>query len=374
MNAAERTPVAIITGFLGSGKTTLLNRLLRDPRMAGAAVIINEFGEIGLDHLLVTVPAENMILLKSGCLCCTVRGDLVQTLADLWSRRRRGEIPAFDRVLVETTGLADPVPILRTLVTDEDLAPLYRADTVVTVVDGVNGYAQLDAHAESVKQAAVSDVLLVSKTDIADPAGVAALEARLGRLNPGAQVKHAVHGEIDAGALFGHGVHDAAARGPDVERWLSEAAYAGHAQHGEHGNLAHAHDVNRHDGHIRAFALRHDGPITMTGLAAWLDLLAGLRGANLLRVKGLVNVEGEPVVVHAVQSVLHEPVRLERWPCDDRGSRIVFITRDMRREEVEKTLALFNLNPARPAAGGAFDPQAYARFAELAGAFRPAGN
>ena len=365
---ADRTPVSIITGFLGSGKTTLLNRLLQDPRMAGSAVIINEFGEIGLDHLLVTAPAENMILLRSGCLCCTVRGDLVQTLADLWVRRERGEIPAFDRVLVETTGLADPVPILRTLATDEDIAPLFRPDTVLTLVDGVNGYAQLDAHAESVKQAAVSDVLLVTKTDIADAADVAALDARLARLNPGAQVRRAVRGEIDAGTLFGNTIWNSAAHGPDVERWLSEEAYAGA---GQHDHEAHVHDVNRHDDHIRAFSLRHDAPITMTGLAAWLDMLAGLRGANLLRVKGLINVEGEPVVVHAVQSVLHEPLMLERWPSDDHGTRIVFITRDLRREEIEKTLALFSLNPARRPAGSALDPEAYARFVELAGAFHP---
>ena len=364
---ADRTPVSIITGFLGSGKTTLLNRLLQDPRMAGSAVIINEFGEIGLDHLLVTAPAENMILLRSGCLCCTVRGDLVQTLADLWVRRERGEIPAFDRVLVETTGLADPVPILRTLATDEDIAPLFRPDTVLTLVDGVNGYAQLDAHAESVKQAAVSDVLLVTKTDIADAADVAALDARLARLNPGAQLRRAVRGEIDAATLFGNTIWNSAAHGPDVERWLSEEAYAGAGQH-DHD---HAHDVNRHDDHIRAFSLRHDAPITMTGLAAWLDMLAGLRGANLLRVKGLINVEGEPVVVHAVQSVLHEPLMLERWPSDDHGTRIVFITRDLRREEIEKTLALFGLNPARRPAGSALDPEAYARFVELAGAFHP---
>jgi G3E family GTPase len=367
----DRTPVSIITGFLGSGKTTLLNRLLQDARMAGSAVIINEFGEVGLDHLLITAPSENMVLLRSGCLCCTVRGDLVQTLAELWSKRERGVIPTFDRVLVETTGLADPVPILRTLATDEDIAPRFRADTVLTLVDGVNGAAQLDTHAESVKQAAVSDVLLVSKTDIADAAEVAALEARLARVNPGAQLKRAVRGEVDAGMLFDNTVRDATARGPEVERWLNEAAYAGRGGEGSHGKEAHAHDANRHDDHIRAFSLRHETPVSMTGLTAWLDMLAGLRGANLLRVKGLVNVEGQPVVVHAVQSVLHEPVALARWPSDDRGTRIVFITRDLPREELEKTLALFNLNSARARAATALDPEAYAQFVELAGAFYP---
>jgi G3E family GTPase len=364
MITSHRTPVSIITGFLGSGKTTLLNRLLQDPRMAGSAVIINEFGEIGLDHLLVTTPAENVVLLRSGCLCCTVRGDLVETLADLWVKRERAEIPAFDRVLVETTGLADPVPILRTLATDEDIAPRFRPDTVLTLVDGVNGEAQLNAHVEAVKQAAVSDVLLVSKTDIADAGAVSRLGERLARLNPGARVACAVRGEVDAGTLFGNTLWDPAAHGPDVERWLAEEAYAAEARSHAH----HAHDRNRHDDHIRAFALRREVPVTATGLTAWLDLLAGLRGANLLRVKGLVNVEGRPVVVQAVQSVVHEAVMLERWPSEDRGTRIVFITRDMEQAEIAGTMALFDLNPAHTA--GAIDPEAYARFVEMAGAFR----
>lgn len=369
--ARDRTPVSIITGFLGSGKTTLLNRLLQDPRMAGSAVIINEFGEIGLDHLLVTTPAENMILLRSGCLCCTIRGDLVETLSDLWAKRSRGEIPTFDRVLVETTGLADPVPILRTLATDEDIAPLFRPDTVLTLVDGVNGYAQLDAHEESLKQAAVSDVLLVSKSDLADPAAVDALQARLVRLNPGAQLRCAVRGDIDAGTLFGQSVWDAAAHGPEVERWLGEEAYAQAERVGRHAHDHSAHDVNRHDDRIRAFALRHEAPITADGMTAWLNLLAGLRGANLLRVKGIVNVEGTPVVVQAVQSVLHEPLALECWPSADRSTRIVFITRDMERAEVERTLALFNLNPAPVAGVGMIDPETYARFVEMASALGP---
>ena len=369
--AADRIPVSIITGFLGSGKTTLLNRLLQDPRMAGAAVIINEFGEVGLDHLLVTTPTENVILLRSGCLCCTIRGDLVQTLADLWAKRSRGEIPAFDRVLVETTGLADPVPILRTLATDEDIAPLFRTDTVVTLVDGVNGCAQLDAHQESLKQAAVSDVLLLSKTDLADPTAAGALRARLARINPGAQLLCAVRGDIDAGALFGQSMWDAAAHGADVVRWLGEEAYATARSAGAHVHDHPAHDVNRHDDRIHAFALRHEAPITAVGMTAWLNLLAGLRGADLLRVKGIVNVEGRPVVVHAVQSVLHEPLALERWPSEDRSTRIVFITRDMERAEVEKTFALFSLNPAPAAGSRMVDPETYARFAELASVFGP---
>jgi len=366
MITPHRTPVSIITGFLGSGKTTLLNRLLQDPCMAGSAVIINEFGEIGLDHLLVTTPAENMVLLRSGCLCCTVRGDLVETLADLWAKRGRGDIPTFDRVLVETTGLADPVPILRTLASDEDIAPRFRPDTVLTLVDAVNGEAQLDAHVESVKQAAVSDVLLLSKTDIADAGAVMRLGARLARINPGARVERAVRGAVEAATLFGNTLWDAAAHGPDVERWLAEEAYAATTR----GHQRHTHEANRHDAHIRAFALRREAPATATGLTAWLNLLESLRGANLLRVKGLVNVEGQPVVVQAVQSVVHEAVMLERWPSEDRGTRIVFIARDMERAEVEATMVLLDLAPVRGKGAGAIDPEAYARFVALAGAFR----
>jgi G3E family GTPase len=360
-----RTPVSIITGFLGSGKTTLLNHVLADPRMAGAAVIINEFGEIGLDHLLVTTPAENMVLLRSGCLCCTVRGDLIETLADLWKKRRDNAIPVFDRVLIETTGLADPVPVLRTLATDEDISPLFRPDTVLSVVDGVNGYAQLDAHEESMKQAAVADVLLVSKGDLAAAVVLEQLTARLARINPGATLLQAVNGEIDCEIVFGGALWNPATKGADVERWLREDAYASAPAHGH----THAQDVNRHDAHIRAFSLRHEKPVSGSGLTAWLNLLAGLRGVNLLRVKGLVNVEGRPVVVQAVQSVLHEPVELERWPSADHASRIVFITRDMAREEVERTLVLFDLHPGQPS-GNTFDLEAYQRFVQMAGAFQ----
>ena len=366
---SDRTPVSIITGFLGSGKTTLLNHLLQDARMAGSAVIINEFGEIALDHLLVTTPAENMVLLRSGCLCCTVRGELVETLADLWGRRERGDIPPFDRVLVETTGLADPVPILRTLATDEDIAPRFVPGTVITLVDGVNGCAQLDVHSESVKQAAVSDVLLVSKTDLAEAATVSELVTRLARLNPGARLARAVRGKIDAGMLFGDGEWDPVAHGPEVERWLNAEANAGIGGARDRDHAGHAHDVERHDDHIRTFALRRDTPVSASGLTAWLNMLAGLRGANLLRVKGLVNVDGKPVVVQAVQSVLHEPRVLECWPSEDHDTRIVFITRDLEPAEVERTLALFDLHAPRERGGGAFDPEAYARFVQLAQGF-----
>jgi G3E family GTPase len=370
--AAERPPVSIITGYLGSGKTTLLNRLLRHAGMAKAAVVINEFGEIGLDHLLVATPAENTVLLASGCLCCTIRGDLVETLAGLLSRRGAGAVPAFDRVLIETTGLADPVPVLRTLASDGLIAPRLRPGAVITLVDAVNGAAQLDECPESVKQAAVADCLLLSKPDLANRAALRRLHGRLARINPGAQRFEVAHGDIAPERLFGAALGDAAAKPGQVERWLNERAYAparAGAGRGPRRSGAGAGHAER----IRAFAVRREGAVTRAGLAAWLDLLAALKGANLLRVKGLVNVEGRPVAVHAVQTVVHEPVALEAWPTPERASRIVFITRDMERAEIEATLPALELG-AGPAGGPAtLDPEAYARFARAAAAFHRGG-
>jgi len=359
--AAERPPVSIITGYLGSGKTTLLNRLLRDPGMARAAVIINEFGEVALDHLFVSTPGDNTVLLANGCLCCTIRGDLVETLADLLTRRSAGGIPAFDRVLVETTGLADPVPVLRTLASDEMIAPRLRPGAVITLVDGVNGERQLDDCPESVKQAAVADCLLISKTDLAEPAALRRLRERLARINPAAQVQDVAHGSIAPEHLFGAARLDPAAERGTVERWLNENAYRKQQP---------PRALERHMDGIRAFAIRHDEPVTGAGLTAWLNLMAALKGARLLRVKGIVNVAGGPVAVHIVQSVIHEPVALESWPSADRGTRIVFITRGMERSEIEATLPALGLDANRRTAGAAIDPAAYARFVAAATGFR----
>ncbi|MGH6692542.1 MAG: CobW family GTP-binding protein [Gammaproteobacteria bacterium] len=356
-----RPPVSIITGYLGSGKTTLLNRLLRDPGMARAAVIINEFGEVALDHLLVANPNENTVLLANGCLCCTIRGDLVGTLADLLAKRGAGGVPAFDRVLVETTGLADPVPVLRTLASEPAVAPLMRPGAVITMVDAVNGEGQLDGCPESVKQAAVADCLVVSKTDIAVPSALVRLRGRLARLNPGAQMLEAVRGAVAPGVLFDPALLDPAAEREAVERWLNEGAYS---------RVESRRTAGRHRDGIQAFAVRHEAPVTGAGLAAWLNLMATLKGANLLRVKGLVNVEGNPVAVHVVQSVIHEPLTLDSWPSADRGTRIVFITRGMPREDVEATLPALGLDASRRAAGAAIDPAAYARFVHAAAGFR----
>jgi G3E family GTPase len=347
-------PVTIITGFLGSGKTTLLNHLLQQPALKDAAVIINEFGEVGIDHLLVATPAENMVLLDTGCLCCTVRGDLVQTLADLWAKRASGAIPTFGHVIIETTGLADPVPVLQTIVADEVLGQVYRLHDVVTLVDALHGGAQLDTNPESLKQAAVADALLVTKTDLATPAAADALRRRLRRVNPGADIHDVISGAIDPSVFLRGNVYDPGTKAPDVERWLKASAHAG-AGHD------HAHDVNRHDRHIRAYSFYHERPIRRAGLMMWLDMLAAFRGANLLRVKGVLNVEGDAVVIHAVQTVVHEPVVLDAWPTEDRRSRLVFITKDVEREEIERTFEAFDYAPT-PAPKSTIDPGAYEQF------------
>ncbi len=360
--APERAPVSVITGYLGSGKTTLLNRLLQDPGMARAAVIVNEFGEIGLDHLLVATPNENTVLLASGCICCTVRGDLVDTLRDLDRRRRDGSLSPFDRVLIETTGLADPVPILQTLITDEAVAPLYRLDGVVTLADAVHGVHSLDEHAEAVKQAAIADRLLITKCDLADEETVAELERRLAGVNPGARRFRVAHGEIAPREIFGAAL-DSASAADGVARWLGHDAFAA----AEAGS---GRDHHHPGGRIRSYSFRIDRPVTRAGLMVWLNLLASLRGANLLRVKGLVNVEGAPLAVHAVQTVIDEPVELPRWPDDDRRSRLVFITRGWTREDIERTLAALEIEAGSRSPRGMLDPQAYARFVAAAQGFR----
>jgi G3E family GTPase len=328
----DRVPVLVLTGFLGSGKTTLLNALLRGPALKDAAVIVNEFGEIGIDHLLVETAFEDAVLLKSGCICCTVRGDLVDTLDTLWSRRTRGEIPPFSRVIIETTGLAEPGPILRTLMTDAGIAEHYLLDGIIATVDAVNGDSQLDHQPESRQQAAMADRLVITKTDIAGDNAATSLGARLKALNPGAPQLRAVHGEVDAGRLFDIGLYDAERREANIERWLNESAY----EEDEH----HHHDVNRH-GDIRAFCITREGALPWPKLRQWLEALTSLRGADLLRLKGVVNVDGAsgPVAIHGVQHVFHPPTQLKAWPAgDDKRTRLVFIVRNIDREAVEKSL------------------------------------
>ena len=339
---AGRLPVTVITGFLGSGKTTLLSRLLRHPDMNRAAVIINEFGEVGIDHELVEASSEQMTLLSNGCLCCTVRTDLQETLRELFVKRRSGEVIDFDRVFVETTGLADPAPILHSLQTDGLLGAQYRLNGVVTLVDAVNGMASLDAMPEAAKQAALADRLIVTKTDIASAGEAERLEARLRAMNPYAVVSRSVDGALDPELLREITPSSAKSLAREPNRWLAGAAL----QAGEDGSYLRDRIAARgaggaHDAAIHSFCLWFDQPFTWDTLAASLEVLTSLRGPDLLRVKGIVDVQGEagPVAIHGVQHVFHPPVKLEAWHGAERRSRIVFIVRNIPRESVEALFA-----------------------------------
>lgn len=339
-----KIPVTVLTGFLGAGKTTLLNRLLKAPEMAGTAVLINEFGEIGLDHLLVGRLDEDTVLLNAGCLCCTVRGDLVRALRDLALRAEGGQ--EIRRVVVETTGLADPAPILQTLMSDPVALSIYALDGVVTLVDAASGMATLDTQVEAVKQAAMADRIVVSKTDLATPEAVGRLERRLAELNPLAPRIAAVAGDVAPEALLGAGGFAAAGRIPEVAAWMAAEA---HRHHRGHDHAHHHHDPNRHDAGIHAFGLTFDAPLPWEGIATWLEMLAVTRGDSVLRVKGMLNIAGEarPVVVHGVQHLFHPPATLAGWPeGHDRKSRITFVLRNLSREVVERGLAAF-LDAAR---------------------------
>jgi G3E family GTPase len=351
-------PLTLLTGFLGAGKTTLLNRLLKYPALADTAVIINEFGEVSLDHLLVDYIGDNMVLLQSGCLCCTLRGDLVDGLEKLLRDLDNGRCQ-FRRVLLETTGLADPAPVLQTAMAHPYLVKRFRLDGVVTVVDAVNGELTLDGYPEAVKQAAVADRIVLTKTDLADAEQRGGIIGRLHALNPAAPILDAAKGEATADRLLNCGLYDPSRKIPDVKKWLAAEAYAeaqehrhGHG-HGHHGHDHDHHDVNRHDDHIASFVLTADKPIPAGTLDMFLELLRASHGAKLLRVKGIVQLAempDNPVVVHGVQHVFHPTARLERWPDDDHRSRLVFITRDLPERTVRELFEAFIgvASPDRP--------------------------
>ena len=388
-NATELTPVTLLTGFLGSGKTTVLNHLVRQPSLARTLVIINEFGDVGLDHLLMSrVADDKMIEMSSGCLCCTIRGDLVTTLRDAYWRYNVGGEQRFDRVVIETTGLADPAPIIHTLMTVDAIARRYRLDGVVAAIDLTSAEATLDAQPEAVKQAAMADCLLLTKRDLVGAQQAATIEERLQRINPAAKRLEAQQGQVAAADLLGLGLFNAADKIPDVTRWLNEEAYdeapdeakgalahhsvhqdeeagesgdacghaSGHAEHHDQGhshhqgsghdhdhNHDHVHDVNRHDDRIQSFSILVEKPIPDAMLDAWLDLLLAMCGQDMLRIKGILNVRGrtKPIVIHGVQHLFYPPVELPAWPSEDQRSKLVFITRDISRAAIEETLDAF---------------------------------
>lgn len=336
-------PVNVVTGFLGSGKTTLLNRLLRSPKLANTAVLINEFGEIGLDHLLLETIDKETVILQSGCVCCTIRGDLAEAIRELFSKRERGLIPPFERLAIETTGLADPAPIVSTLMAEPVVRHHFRLGNIVATIDAVNGALHLDQNLESTKQAAIADRLVVTKSDIAAPGTLDALTRRLRALNPSAALID-LNGALDPDALLASDPYDPATKSEEVQRWLAhEAAHAhDHAQ---------GHDPNRHGADIRAFGLAFERPLDWTAFGIWLSMLLHAHGEKVLRVKGILNVAdvATPVVIHGVQHVVHPPAHLDRWPDDDRRSRLVLIVRDLDPARIEASLEAFNRlsNPSK---------------------------
>jgi G3E family GTPase len=329
-------PITLLTGYLGSGKTTLLARLLRNPALQDTAVLVNEFGEIALDHELLYSAAESVVLLDRGCLCCALRSDLAEQLDDLYTRRLRKELPAFRRVVIETTGLADPAPILQTLVAEPMLAALYRLDAVVATVDGQLGLRELDSHFESVKQAALADRIVVTKVDLAEAGALEALEARLRQLNPAAAMTRAAGGDVDPAFIVDVGLNAAGRDPARLQGWLASERYLPLPQatvsRGGFGAV--------HDGRIVSFALTYEQPVSGTALWHGLEALIERHGEQLLRVKGIVNVRGQvsPRVIHIVQHVLYPVLRLSEWPGADRRTRLVFIVRDLAQAEVQAIL------------------------------------
>ena len=353
--------VTLITGFLGSGKTTLLNTLLEHPAMSQAAIIVNEFGEIGLDYDLVERSDENVIQLANGCLCCSVKSDLIDTFRDLYIQRNAGTIPFFDRVIIETTGIADPAPVLQIILTNPMVFNHFALDGVVTTVDTVNGISSLDRFPECVKQAAIADRLIISKIDLSEnDKDISDLKNRLRLLNPAAKIIATTTQDANPSDLFGTGIFDPETKALDFDNWLNTDSYENqlpleqikpnskepdteameyYKEHSHTPELPEHH----HDPNINSFVIVKDKPISLKVLSMFLEGLTKEAGPDLLRVKGIINVlerPDQPAVIQGAQQIFHSIDWMEKWPSEDKRTRIVFITRNLNQDYIEETLSL----------------------------------
>lgn len=327
---ADLTPVNVVTGFLGSGKTTLLQRLLRSPQLSDVAVLVNEFGEVGLDHHLLQEVAESTLLLENGCVCCAIRGDLRKALRDLLSLRTRGEIPHFRRVVIETSGLADPAPIAYTLLAEAILRHHFRLSGIVATIDAVNGVAQLAGFREAVKQASMADRLVITKTDLVESASIAVLREQLRTLNGSAQILQSAEIDGHVHRLLTDDIYDKEGKFREAAHWSAEEVDE--------------HVLHDHTADVQSFSIIVDQPLDWTAFGVWATMLLHRHGADVLRIKGLLNVAGvpTPVLINGVQHIVHPPSHLEKWPSADRRSRLVFIVRGLQRVRIERSLSVFN--------------------------------
>ena len=340
-------PVTLLTGFLGSGKSTLLSLILCDLRFRSTAVVVNEFGEVGLDGDLIQHSQEQFVEMTSGCLCCTIRGDIRETLLDLHHRCLQGQIPMVERLVVETTGLADPAPVLHTLMTDATLAGRYMLNGVVTTIDTINGAASLARHSECVKQVAVADRIVLTKTDLAGDAAshcdLQALRCTIAKLNPSAPILDRNGPDFDYQSLFNIPGFCPASKVNEVQEWLNAEAYANPQQyhvHRQHNHEQHhdAHDVNRHGTDVQSFSLILEEPVAAMGFMIAIELLIANQGEEMLRVKGIVHIAEKPdnpAIINGVQHIFHPLVWLDKWPNEDRRTKIVFITRNISKETIK---------------------------------------